>query len=363
MHVNPNEHVGIYLQFHDNHALGLPLNKVQPNMRDVFDLRQGYVDLAARSVRIRAGRQELRFGSERVIGISDWTNNSRTFDGFSARLGGKSHFDVFTTSVVVIHPTSLDKHGSALTFHGLYGTLPDVIPHTNLQPYVLFKALPSVVGSDLVRGSQLEVTAGAELEGKLPASLNYQLNGALQRGTFADDKIRAGAFFGKLGFTADKIPWTPHITGEFAYASGNDPSVPGHHSTFDQQYPSNHNVFGLVDLFGYQNTRQERLHLELKPTDALNVLLQAEALHLASRQDSLYSGPGGVLAAVPRGGFASNSIGKEFDASMRYSFPRGLLLQSGVGYFKSGAVFSQTKLNGSDLLGYLSLTYVFTVSR
>src|SRR5215831_141706 len=80
-YIKPSEHLSAYLQFHDTHALGLPLSKVASNMRDTFDLRQGYLQADGGPLRFRAGRQELKYGSERVIGISDWTNNSRTFDG------------------------------------------------------------------------------------------------------------------------------------------------------------------------------------------------------------------------------------------------------------------------------------------
>jgi hypothetical protein len=46
-------------------------------MRDTFDLRQGYLNLHYKSkVQFFAGRQELKFGDERVIGISDWTNKT-----------------------------------------------------------------------------------------------------------------------------------------------------------------------------------------------------------------------------------------------------------------------------------------------
>ena len=49
---------------------------------DPLDLRQGYVELnfeGKTSVRFRAGRQEIAFGAERLIGPADW-GISRTFD-------------------------------------------------------------------------------------------------------------------------------------------------------------------------------------------------------------------------------------------------------------------------------------------
>src|SRR3984885_10019420 len=143
--VRHTSYLTAYMQFIDAHALGLPVNIVASNMRDVFDLRQRYLEFHHNNIRLYAVRRELRFGSERVVGISDWTHVSRTWDGFYGHFGDrtdKNNVDVFSTSVVTVHPTSLDTHGAGLTFHGVYGTIGSWIPNTVLQPFVLVKAFP-----------------------------------------------------------------------------------------------------------------------------------------------------------------------------------------------------------------------------
>jgi len=44
MTVVPTNWLTFYAQFMDLHALGLPLRDTAANMRDSFDLRQGYLD-------------------------------------------------------------------------------------------------------------------------------------------------------------------------------------------------------------------------------------------------------------------------------------------------------------------------------
>jgi len=70
--VRPTSFLTGYMQFIDAHALGLPVDSVAGNMRDTFDLRQGYLEYhnENNNVRLYAGRKELRFGNERVVGIS-----------------------------------------------------------------------------------------------------------------------------------------------------------------------------------------------------------------------------------------------------------------------------------------------------
>lgn len=369
LEIRPTSHITGFLQSIDTHALGLPLHVVQSNMRDVFDLRQGYLDVHYKPggvpVQLIAGRQELKFGSERVIGISDWTNNSRSWDGFDARIGEKNRVDLFSTSVVAVHPTSLDKHGAGLTFHGAYANITTWIPKVHLSPYVLVRAVRGVTSleSSSVKGNEVEVTFGSEVEGNLPAHFAYEVNASLQRGSYADDRIQAGQNFDKLTYTFAKAPWQPRIGGEFDYATGNDHNDPKRVGTYDQQYPSNHNAFGLVDLFGYENLRQERINLDLGPTKNLSLLIQGGFLNLAQTNDSVYSGSGSATLKPPTGGFTSNQLGHEFDASAKYVFHDYIVANIGVGHLFPGAVLINNKHGAAETIGYLSLTYRFRVDH
>ncbi len=96
-------------------------------MRDQFDARQAYL-LLHREQATLAGRQELKYGGERLVGISDWTNNSRTFDGFLGRYGDTNRMDLFTTSWLLFIPRLWDTHRAGLTFHGALGTIQTWVP-------------------------------------------------------------------------------------------------------------------------------------------------------------------------------------------------------------------------------------------
>jgi len=365
--LRPTKFMTGYLQFMDTHALGLPTHIIASNMRDVFDLRQGYVDLYGSAgdvpIHIFAGRQQLKFGSERIVGISDWTNNSRTWDGFDIRIGGKNHVDLFTTSVVTISPTSLDKHGSGLTFHGAYGSIPSWVPKVHVSPYVLVHTARGVVSQQGKIGDSIRTTFGAEIEGSFPHNFCYEWNGSLQRGSYSNNAVHAGQIFLKLNYTAVHLPWEPRLGGEFDYATGNAHRNPFRVSTYDQQYPSNHNAFGLVDLFGYQNIRQERINLDLGPTKNLTLLVQGEFLNLAQARDNVYSGSAGTVIKAPATGFATTSLGAGFDASAKYVYREYLVANIGVGHLFPGEVLIDNKHGAADTIGFFSLTYRFRVDK
>ena len=365
LEVRPTQTVTGYLQFIDTHALGLPTHLIPSIGRDVFDLRQGFLDVhfEPRDVPMHlvAGRRELKFGSERIIGISDWTNNSRTWDGFFASAGKANTLTLFSTSVVATHPTSLDKHGAGLTFHGGYGSV-TAIRSTHIYPFVFVRALPDVTTPEKRKGDEVETTFGAEAEGTLPANFDYQINGGLQRGSYANDSIHSGEGFGKLAYMPRQTPWTPRFGVEYDYATGNAHRGTGRVSTYDQLYPSNHNVFGLIDLFGFQNIRQERLNFSLHPSQKLTLLFQGEFLNLVQKRDNLYSNTATTTIAAPAAGFLGDQIGEGIDGSAKYLLSDSLVANIGLGHLFPGTVLTTTNHGAPETLGYFSLTYRFKVN-
>jgi hypothetical protein len=361
--VRPTKWMTGYAQFMDVHALGLPLRDVAANMRDTFDLRQGYLDFHYKPVHFIVGRRELRFGDRRVIGISDWTNTSRTFDGFFMRVGDKNQLDLFSTSVVQIRPTSLDTHGAGLTYHGVHAKLTTLAPKTTIEPMVLVHALPWVISQQGIAGTETEVTFGSYYETKLPLGFDSSGTGMLQRGSYSNDSIHAGSAIFRGGYGAAWLPWKPHLEGEYDYATGNPHTNAQRIGTYDQQYPSNHDAFGLVDLFGFQNIKQRRVNLSLTPRKNFLVLLQGGSLHLATVRDGVYTSAGTSLIAAPPGGFKSDGLGSEFDASAKYIFHKSFVTNIGVGHFFPGEVMTSSKHGAPLTIAYLSFTYRFKLEH
>jgi Alginate export len=362
MEIRPTSWLSTYVQFHDLHALGLPLKYTAANMRDTFDFRQAYVEFHYKPVKFFAGRQLLNFGNERVIGISDWTQTSRSFDGFDLRIGDKNRVDLFSASVVNIFPTSLDMHSGGLNYHGIYASINSWIPRTTLEPFVLVKAMPRVLSQQNISGTETEVTPGLRAQGFPGRNIDYDVTGTLQRGSYSNDSIHAGSLLAKAGYMATFLPWKPHLQGEYDYATGNTHRDPERIGTFDQQYPSNHNAFGLVDLFGFQNIKQYRLNMDLKPHPQLTLLFQAESLHVATRNDGVYNSTGSLLVNAPAAGFSSNDIGTGFDASAKYVYHKYFVIQAGVGHFFPGQVMTQNGHATPSTISWLQFTYRFKMN-
>jgi hypothetical protein len=359
MELRPTSWLSAYVQFHDLHALGLPLKYTAANMRDNFDFRQAYVHFHYKPLQLFAGRQLLNFGNERVIGISDWTQTSRSFDGFNLRIGDKNRVDLFSASVVNIYPTGLDMHAGGLNYHGLYGSINSSVPRTTVEPFVLVKAMPRVLSQQNTYGTETEVTTGLRAQGFPGRHIDYDATGTLQRGSYSNDSIHAGSALLKAGYMAASLPWRPHLLGEYDYATGNAHRDPQRIGTFDQQYPSNHNAFGLVDLFGFQNMKQRRLNLDLEPYQHLTLLFQAESLHATTRADSIYNSAGALFVKAPSVGFTTDKIGTGFDASAKYVYHKYLVVQAGAGHFFPGEIMTHNGQGSPLTISWLELTYRF----
>ena len=279
------------------------------------------------------------------------------------RVGNVNQLNLFSTSVVTVHPTNLDTHGAGLTFHGAQAKLATYVPHTTIEPFILVHTLPRVTSQQGVVGSQTEVTFGSYYETKLPLGFDSSGTGDLQRGSYSNDSIHAGAAIVRGGYGAKRLPWQPHLEAEYDYATGNPHTNPDRIGTYDQEYPSNHNAFGLVDLFGFQKVKQRRLSLQLTPRSDLLALFQGGSLHVATIHDGIFSGGGTSLIAAPTGGFKSDDIGSEFDASAKYIYRKSFVTNIGVGHFFPGEVMTSEKHGAPLTYVYLGFTYRFKVEQ
>jgi hypothetical protein len=84
-------------------------------------------------------------------------------------------------------------------------------------------------------------------------------------------------------------------------------------------------------------------------------------LNLASTSDAIYSSSGAVLVSPPPGGFAFQTLGTEIDASATYLLGESVVLNLGAGHlFVPQHAVNLTSLRPKTL-GYVSLTYRFSL--
>jgi hypothetical protein len=329
-------------------------------MHDPLDLRQAYVSVAREgpvTATLRAGRQELAFGGERLIGPSDW-GMSRTFDALDLSLvHGRARLDLLAGSPVLIDSSRFDRHKPGEHFYGAYGSVRNVAPGVNLEPYLLFKQTLLVKSETGVPGDGLVVSPGVRVFGKAPGRLDYIVEVVVQRGSYSADRVVATGQSYSAGWTVVNSAFQPRLSVEYNYASGDSTARDGRRGTFDQFYPSNHGYYGMIDQFGWKNLKNQRIGFDCLPSKKIKLRVDFNEFYLATVLDSLYNS-GGNSAVLNRSA-TSDHIGSEVNTVALYQWSRIWKFGAGYGHLFAGGYLKQSKVGFGYTYPYLMFAGTF----
>ena len=364
----PTPWLNVYVEGKESSSTG---DDRSPNVdSDMMDLHQAYLRLGGSATvpfSVKAGRQELIYGDERLIGASDWTNVKRTFDAVKLRYeAGASWVDAFVSRPIVVWDNHFNESNDYEWFSGLYASSTSLIPFQESQFYALSRNVgagsPGFYGSspDPQGSSPRDIyTLGLRLK-SLPGKLggwDYGTEFAGQFGHFKETTKGAPASVaGKNldqeafavaaggGYTWSKFFGSPRLGAEYAYASGDNNPSDGTHGTFDNLFPTNHKFYGIMDLFSWQNVQIGRFTASIKPLKNFTLTSDYRLVWLADTNDSLYTNKGarrgGAVATAGLGygvnpGFDS-FVGSEIDLVGSYTIKPCAVLQAGIGHFFVG---------------------------
>lgn len=328
---------------------------VPRNMRNVFDLRQAYLDLHARNGkawRLRVGRQELALGDGRLIASPDWGNINRTYDMVRGSAAvGRVRVDAFGGLAVQAEPDLFDRRKKGEYFYGLWTVVDKVAPNTAIEPFVVVKHNDNVIGEDLVLGNADVVTVGLRATSKVWRRLDTATDIVVQQGSFANDDIRSWAFHQQAAVPFAKQPWKPRLVVDYAVASGDDDPKDGRRQTFDQLYSSNHGRYGLADQVGWRNMHDVGVTLEATPHKALKIGVGAHKFLLFTVNDGFY-GSGGSRVVLNRKA-TSRDLGVEVDGWFQWTISKELSLSGGLGTLFAGDYLKQSTDGRTLMAPYL----------
>ena len=120
-----------------------------PPFANPMDLRLGYLQLGDSDqspVSLRAGRQDLNFGEQRLLGNFNWINVGRSFDAVRLTLRhNRYRLDAFASSVVIPTSTGFDRPQTGNNLHGLYAGIEKLPLGATIEPYILWRLAPQQV--------------------------------------------------------------------------------------------------------------------------------------------------------------------------------------------------------------------------
>lgn len=307
------------------------------------------------TVMVRAGRQEMQYGRQRLISPLDWASNRRIFDGVRftlARPSKKWSLDGFWTIPVQLRRHKFNQTNDIRNFSGLYYKAK---PHAKLGIEGYFFYLDddnreTAVDSDLY-------TVGGRFWGDIAHGLSFDLETAYQFGNRNNTGIDAWMVATELTYRPKEVRLAPWVAVGFDYASGDDDPADHNTGTFNQLFPLGHAFNGYIDVVGRQNIVDAHGTVGFWPV-AKKVSFKTD-IHffwLADEDDALYNAGGGV---VRRGGVDETSVGTELDLTLAYKIDRHASFTVGYSHFFPGAFIRETgSENGINFL-YTQMKYTF----
>jgi hypothetical protein len=364
MKIQPVSWLKFQFQGQDARVFWKNQNPAAPPSQNTMDLRLAYMEIGdpeKGTVALRAGRQELLFGEQRLVGNVNWLNTARSFDAVRLTLRHRGYrVDAFASSVVQPFDGEFDRpfRTKADNFHGLYGGIEKLVPKAVIEPYLFWRVtrdLPTETGT---RGNRDFKTVGVRWVGKLPLSFDYGTEMATQTGSLGPDDIAAWAGHWVLGYALPAKQFPMRLFAEYNYASGDKNPRDGKRGTFDQLYPTGHDKIGLADQVGWRNIHDLRGGIEMRPRGKWSITPSYHSFWLASATDALYAANGLAVARVADGS-AGRRVGQEVDIATMYTLNKQVQVGAGFAHLFPGRFLKKATPGQGYSSPYVMLIYGF----
>lgn len=310
---------------------------------DEFELQQAFVDLrfnldADATLVLRAGRQALGFGAQRLVSALPWANALRTWDGVQAILTtGDWTVTAFGAAFVPVQRAGVGEANEDERLYGVYARRVFAGPPAGLELYALRNEWPPRAFNGTV-GEDRRWTFGLRQWAPLGSRADYEYEASFQTGETGSGDVTAWSWASQLGYQVrpDK---SLRLWAGLDWASGDD-RAGGEVETFNALYPLGHAYFGALDMIGRQNILDTSVGATWRAHPKVIVNLGWHLFRADSTADAIYNAGGGVVR--PGGSYRSASIGHEFNLTARWNAGRHVVFDAGYGRFFAGRAIEQS---------------------
>ncbi len=335
-----SENTSAFVQLQDARTLGQTNDTGGPTSGSVSEtsdlgVHQAYLqinELFNPNFGLQAGRFEMNYGNQRLIGGVGWSQFGRAFDG--ARITARQE----AWSADFIMAKLVERMGDVsgnedVDLYGIYSTFHQM----NADMFLLFDYDKRKIAEER---QMKRWTAGTYTKQPVGENMDVTVNGAFQFGSVAADDSLGGAmtmdlsaFMATVEFGYNPMQSSRSESGftrmaaGVDYTSGNDPDSDSWNA-FDNLYYTDHNFRGMMDQFTFSpSTGLMDLYLSGSFSPAPDWSMTAAAHNFTTPQDfpSMMDGE------------AASSLGNEFDLVISNSSLENVSIEAG------GAAFLATE--------------------
>ena len=360
------DNVRLFAEFLDARIQGsdLPPLVTDQNHTDMINL---FADVKLASVNngpvyIRFGRQELMYGSQRLISTLDWVNTRRTFQGVKTFWRtAEWDLDAFWVRPMITEVNKFDNWDTQQNFFGLWATNKPKPGHIIDLYFLSLLNDRSVSAANLLAGNILQGNADTHtLGGRLAGNFDnllYELEGMYQFGQRSNQDVSAFAVATGVGYRLP-LPMNPQGWIRYDFASGDSNSKDGRSNTFNQLFPFGHYYMGFIDRVGRQNIHDFNAQFTLHPMPWITFISQYHRFYLANTRDYLYNA-GGVATMRDITGQSGSHVGDEMDFRANFHIDRHQDVLIGYSKLFSGEFLQKQRPGINADLFYVQYNFRF----
>jgi len=353
-------HLGIFRTFAELQS-SLANSKTDPSPVDEnqLDFHQFFLDIdfikkENQQLTLRSGRQEMLYGSQRLIAVREGPNSRLALD--AVKLFYKNNnwqTDAFYTHPIANKPgTFNDPFNENAEFWGSYTVIHKVPFIQNIDFYYLGLWKSRAVFDD-VTGEENRESIGTRIW-KNKGNWKYDIEGLYQFGNINEKTISAWTLSSFACYTFETVKFSPEIGLKTEIISGDKNAGDNRLETFNPLYPRGA-YFGLVALIGPSNLIDIHPSVILTLTQKLSLGFDYDIFWRQTLCDGLYA-PNMQLLYSGKD-TTERFIGSQLISNLDYTANDFLSFTLETGWFDAGSFLKEVG-TGKDYF-YAALTAQF----
>jgi hypothetical protein len=303
-----------------------------------LDIQQAFLDVtliksATNSLLLRAGRQEMKYGSSRLISVREGLNR-QAFDGLNLILKTtRMRADAFYTYYVVNESGIFNDRSfyHNIKLWGVY-VVHNAVPLTkNIDLYYISLEKDEATWND-VTGKEQRHSFGSRMWGS-NKRFTYDMEGVVQFGKLETSSILAWTISSNVNYAVSSRQRSPIVGLKSELISGDKKSRDGKIGSFNSLFPRGA-YFGYVALIGPTNLFDIHPSIEVPLSNRIAALIDYDVFWRFSLEDGIYNAASKPI--YPAGNSRERLIGHQISGSLEFTPNKHLFFRWEATWFKSG---------------------------
>jgi hypothetical protein len=348
---HPGKHFRSFIQLQSSLANG-KIGKPSGVDENQLDLHQAFFDIMLpatsqlQNLILRFGRQELSYGSQRLVAVRDGPNNRQSFDAArimftKSRLKADAFFSHYVLSKQNIFDDGFNRNTK---FWGAYLVVNKIPLLQNADFYYLGLSKAATTFDD-GKGKEVRHSIGSRIW-KKNGNWQYDFEGLYQFGKFISKDISAWTISSNTSYTFNSWKCKPQLGLKTELITGDKNYGDNKLNSFNPLFPRGA-YFGLAALIGPSNLEDIHPSVSFDLSKNLGLTFDYDAFWRYSLNDGIYAPSTALIYTGKNNG--SRFIGQQYATELAYTPNHFLYFRVEFTWFKSGTYLKMAS-PGKDIL-------------